>query len=83
MAINQLGNTGSLYSNSGTSGQLTSAQQAQSTQSDQNQTELISAQMQSEQTKTQAQIHQINEETNTKVSDLLAAWYQWTVLALS
>ena len=53
-----------------TGGLLASAQQAQTTQSEQNQTAQIAAQMQSEEMKTQAQIHQIEQETNTKVAEM-------------
>ena len=51
-----------------TGGLLTSAQQAQT--SEQNQTAQIAAQMQSEEMKPQAQIHQIEQETNTKVAEM-------------
>lgn len=73
MAISNLfsglgGNYGT--TGNGTSGQLASAMQTQTAQSDQNQTELISAQMDSEKQKTSAQIHQIQEETKTKVAEM-------------
>ncbi len=70
MAINQLSSFGNSYGNTGTGGELASAQQAQTASSEQNQSAQIGAQMESEQQKTQAQIHQIQEETKTKVSEM-------------
>jgi hypothetical protein len=66
-----LGSLGNAFSGAGRgSSELDAKRVEQSGQSDYNQSRQISAQMDSENRKTAAQIHQIKQETQTKVAEM-------------
>jgi len=60
----------SVFGGSGATTDLPTAQNEQAKETESNQVEQIEAQIQSDRVKSQAQIHQINMETTTKVAEM-------------